>query len=344
MEYSKFSFQGIKNLCDIHFHKIMNRTNLKAALDNRRVRFINPLGSFDYAFFGDFYFKGDVMMLITKDIKYTRFHQPDQLSKTLWSTVPVIFAGVDTGYKDDNHQEIFTGDVVSYRCYTSFVRYFWESNIPGLAGDNCEILFENDGDMHKEGTVFSNISIKLFEEYDIQSLYWPIGVFCYNGLTRDEVIERSSQALEKPIFYDGDFKTKSRGRRHIYNNISEVYKKGDIICLFVKKKYEKEGKILVDMYADNCPVKLKGELHMWEFSSSFDLLKVFINDFLLNAHNNPDKTYIICDFKKSLRLNEQGERNFAMLFWDWYEYNIPNVILPVWIFADIVSFVSIGRN
>ena len=53
------------------------------------------------------------MMLITKDSDYTPYHKNDQLAHTLWSTVPVIFAGVDTGIKDDLWRDIYTGDVVS---------------------------------------------------------------------------------------------------------------------------------------------------------------------------------------------------------------------------------------
>ena len=141
--FSKYSFRGIPDLCRKYHRQIVaspDKNNLKSVLDGRRVRFINPLGEFDYAYFSEFTFDGDVMILLTKDHKYTKFHKPLHLS-TLWSMVPVIFAGVDTRFKDDLNQEIFTGDVVSYKGYTSFVRYFGDSTIPGLAGDNCDIQF-----------------------------------------------------------------------------------------------------------------------------------------------------------------------------------------------------------
>ena len=188
--FSKYSFRGLQDLCREHRRKIMmslDRESLKAILDNRRVRFVNPLGNFDYAYFGEFTFDGDVMILWTKKMEYTRFHKPLD-TFFLWSQVPVVFAGVDTRYRDDQNQEIFTGDVVSYKGYTSFVRYFGDSSVPGLAGDNCDVQFERNGDMHKDGTVFSNIKPTLFKLFTIENLYWPKNQYVPHGISRDEVI------------------------------------------------------------------------------------------------------------------------------------------------------------
>ena len=54
--FNKYSFRGIQDLCREHHREIrmsLDRDSLKTVLDNRRVRFINPLGKFDYAYFGD---------------------------------------------------------------------------------------------------------------------------------------------------------------------------------------------------------------------------------------------------------------------------------------------------
>ena len=217
--FSKYSFRGIQDLCRKYHRQIVaspDKNNLKSVLDGRRVRFINPLGEFDYAYFGEFTFDGDVIILLTKDHKYTKFHKPLHLS-TLWSMVPVIFAGVDTRFKDDQYQEIFTGDVVSYKGYTSFVRYFSDSLVPSLAGDNCDVQFERNGDMHKEGTVFSNIKPTLFkgdigtrwEDMAAQITagvnfsmcgvpFWSmdIGGFCV-----EKRYEEAQKFFEKTIFY-----------------------------------------------------------------------------------------------------------------------------------------------
>ena len=75
MERVNFSFCGILDMCSLHYRDIMERKDVKKFLLNRKVRFINPWGEFDYAYFGDFYFKGNVMMLITKDSDYTPYHK-----------------------------------------------------------------------------------------------------------------------------------------------------------------------------------------------------------------------------------------------------------------------------
>ena len=45
MEFNKFSYRGIQDLCRIHHRDIylsQDREKLKTVLENRRVRFINP--------------------------------------------------------------------------------------------------------------------------------------------------------------------------------------------------------------------------------------------------------------------------------------------------------------
>ena len=70
--------------------KPLRDINFKGVLENHRVRFLNQEGRFDYAYFGDFFFRSmGVMMLITKESEYTHYHTSDCLGDTLWSTVPV---------------------------------------------------------------------------------------------------------------------------------------------------------------------------------------------------------------------------------------------------------------
>lgn len=359
-KFNKYSFRGIQDLCRVHHRELymsMDRDKLKAVLENRRVRFVSPLGYFDYVYFGEFTFDGDVMILWTKKMEYTRFHKPLH-TFTLWSQVPVFFAGVDTRYKDDQNQEIFTGDVVSCKGYTSFVRYFGESTVPGLAGDNCEILFDKNGSMHKEGTVFSGISPSLFKEYHIESLYWPRGQFVPSGMNRDKVIERAVQAKIQPTFVD-DFQPQRRGRQLIYQDISEVLREGDVLCYFVAELYKEEGVIKRRIYADNIPEDYKGEDYLVELTINeqiYDSIHYSFQDFLNDsikyafhnllqyAHNNPEKTFVLCDFKNAGTISIYEEQKTALLFWEWYEYKIPNVILPFWILNNIVGWDMIGRD
>ena len=60
--FSKYSFRGIQDLCREHHRQIVaspDKNNLKSVLDGRRVRFIDPLGEFEYAYFGEFTFDGE---------------------------------------------------------------------------------------------------------------------------------------------------------------------------------------------------------------------------------------------------------------------------------------------
>ena len=348
MGFNKFCFRGIQELYQRHKRDIymsLDRETLKSVLDNRRVRFINPLGEFDYTYFGEFTFDGDVMILLTKDHKYTKFHKALNLS-TLWSQVPVIFAGVDTRYRDDQNQEIFTGDVVSYKGYTSFVRYFGDSSVPGLAGDNCDIQFERNGDMHKEGTVFSGIQPTLFKEFVIERLYWPTEQFVPHGISREEVIERASKANGKPQFTE-EFKPSRKGRQKIYTELSEILREGDILCYLEKEMVEGEENLGILMCADNIPDDYHGEEHSIELATADDFynsIKTAFHEFLQYAHNNPEKTFVFCDFKEALEINKYEEQKTALQFWEWYEFKIPNVIMPFWILNNIVGWDMIGRD
>jgi hypothetical protein len=352
MGFNKFSFRGIQELYQRHKREIymsFDREALKSVLDNRRVRFISPLGTYDYAYFGEFSFEGNVMLLWTKKMEYTKFHRPSEIPNTKWSVVPVIFAGVDTKFKDIHYQEIFTGDVVTYKGYTSYVRYFGDSTVPGLAGDNCDVQFERNGEMHKEGTLFSGLSQSMFNEFPIEKLYWPTDQYVPHGISRDEVIERASQAMNKPIFTDG-YKPSKKGRQLAYQDLSEVLRKGDVLCYFVGEPCEDENEEEVkDVYADNLPEDFSGEecdiiLEMSICGNIIESIKTSFDVFLTNAHNEPDKTFVLCDFRRALSISKIMERKVAMLFWDWYEYKIPNVILPFWILNNIAGYDMIGRD
>ena len=253
---------------------------------------------------------------------------------------------MDTRYRDDQNQEIFTGDVVSYKGYTSFVRYFGDSNVPGLAGDNCEIQFERNGEMHKEGTVFSAIQPTIFKEFVIEKLYWPTAQFVPHGISRDETIARASKAESQPQFTD-DFKPQRRGRQRTYQQLSEVLREDDILCYLEKEMIEGEENLGILMCADNIPDDYHGEEHSIEMPTAEDFyvsIQTAFHEFLQHAHNNPEKTYILCDFKEALEINKYEEQKTALQFWEWYEFKIPNVIMPFWILNNIVGWDMIGRD
>lgn len=348
MENNKFSFRGIQELCNIHLHDILERKDLRVVLLGRRVRFINPMGKFDYTYFGDFYFDGNVMMLITKDKEYVAYHKPDKLKHTLWSTVPVIFAGVDTWLKDDMKREIFTGDVVTYQLYTSVVRYFGFSDIPGLIGDNCDIQFDESDTMHKDGTAFVNVNPTMFKEYDPLFVRWPANGFCQYGPSFAEIREKASIAMYVPTF-DGDIQERRRTHRLSYGDIEEVLTDEMTLAYFRDcEAYEDdEGLPSYIIFADNLPDYHHEKCFEISMSDEEDFLKDLkkaISEFLLYAHNHPEETFVLADFKGIFHISNAMELDVAIVFDEWFNYHIYNVILPRWIFFRLGSWHCIGED
>lgn len=95
---NNFNYEDICRLCREHYQEIVERKNLSYILQNRKVRYIDPEGRFDYTTFGNFYVTSrNVMMLVTREPFIARYHRPDSMRDSLWSAVPVLFAGVETG-------------------------------------------------------------------------------------------------------------------------------------------------------------------------------------------------------------------------------------------------------
>ncbi len=339
-DYHKYSYMGLYFLCREHEKEILDHKASPKILENRRVRFINPEGHFDYAKFGDFYFSDRVMMLITRDIKYTAYHQPDKLRGTLWSTVPVIYAGIETFFRDDENRDIFTGDVVTYKNYTSFVRFWHAFEIPGLAGDNCEVLFDTNLPKHVEGTVFYNISKSLYEEFTMDSFWWPLKAGYIGSKESDAIRERAFAAKDKPVFQE-DLDIHKKKKPLIYNGILKELSKDDIVTYFIGDNYENEiGVLMNDIYADNFPETTGVEdysIMLHDDVEPIEMIRKAVSDFLLYAHNHPEQRFVLCDFKKSLSINNKEEKEIAAIFSDWYEYKIQNVVLPFWIFNNIIN-------
>ena len=356
-----FTLRGIRQLCKHHLGEIIElhehdmdstesyrrKEHLNGLLNNRKIRFINPMGKFEYTKFGHFYFdENDVMMLITNEREYTLYHRPDILSHTLWSTVPVIFAGIDTRFKDDNNQQIFTGDIVTAIDMTSFVRYF-HPTIPGLAGDNFEFQFEPGLKLHKEGTVFRDINISQFEHFDEFFFYWPSCQYVPNGISPEEIKRKAKEAWSQPTFMNPI--KPLRTTRTIYGHFEEVLRDGYVIAYFrsLEEYEDDEGQKTYDYYIDDYPENFKGETYEIVVSDKvpcLERIKTGINSFFLYAHQHPKTKFVLCDFVRTLYIHQYLLDKTALLFYDWFTYNLTNVILPTWIFLKLCTYECIGRD
>lgn len=84
------------------------------------IRFINPQSEFDFARFGSYFFHGGAMYVITDRQEYKEYDVRRSLSDTYYNRVikpnnyiiKGLYAGHDTGFKDDNNESIYTGDIV----------------------------------------------------------------------------------------------------------------------------------------------------------------------------------------------------------------------------------------
>ena len=333
--YNKDSLLGIFNMVRENMSHIYARENLEHIYANRKFRFINPEGKFDYTTFGNFYFTSpDRMMLITKDRAYTKYHKNDQMSGTLWSTVPVIFAGISTGYKDDTGREIFTGDIVSAnnKEITSVVRYLDHANCPSLAGDNCDVMFNmcQEG-LHIEGTAFCEMKEEMFDYYPIKNAFWSTSQF-YGSMSRLEVIDKAKKAFFAPHFTDR--LTVNRGNAICYSEIEDAMH-GDFELVVMRgEDYEDEnGDPEFEVFIDHIPEDYEGKCRYLKVIDHFDpiiMVREPLEEFMYYAHRNPETKFILGDFRKSFALTEEQKEKIAMLLYPLNEYNIMNVIVPTW--------------
>lgn len=341
MNSHKFSFSGIYDLCRCHYEDIIMRKPLKNVLDNRRVRFVNPKGRFDYCYFGDFYFgSGSVMMLITNDPAYVYYHHPDQLSNTLWSTIPVIFAGVETGVKDDAGNMIFTYDYCDFGMYRLMVQYM-SFDEPCLLADNHMVPLSwarEHGGFRKSGTSLFDLRKEMFELFN-QWEIWHV-----NQFNDPNERQKAYDALKEPIFIDGLPEPNKKWPRY-YLNIDDVLC-ADTVLAYFKSSFKEDfvdesGEWHEDyvLFTDNYPYGFNGE--RYEMVVENENFQQLVNDLLLKAHRTPDKCFVLCDFFENIIICEECRNEYAQYFKPVMEYHIPNVILPNWIIEEWIRDIEI---
>lgn len=332
-----FSYQGIFDLERKHHEDILNRKPLKHVLEDRKIRFVNPMGKFDFCYFGDFYFDtGNVMMLITNNLSYTRYHRPDQMSNTLWSTVPVIFAGVETGFKDDAGNEIFTYDCCDFGRYRLMVQYL-SFDEPCLMADNHSIPLswaKEHGGFRKSGTTLYDLKKEMFEIFN------PWEIWRLNQFDDYSEREKAHSALEAPVFVDGLPESNKRWSR-TYSNIDEVMDDDAVLVYFrssFKETIPDENGELFEQYAyyiDNYPsVEVKQEYEMVVDNENYQQL---LYELMLKAHRTPEKCFVLCDFFGSIVIFDECRKEFAQYFKPMFECYIQNIMLPRWIVEELIT-------
>jgi len=337
----KFDYNSIRQICNFNHKRILAHHDLSYIMDYRKIRFINPMGEFDYTTFGNFIMDAfGVMLLITKDAKYTCYHHWGLLDYSLWSVVPVIFAGVSTGYTDDTGREIFAGDIVTMDDhFTSMVKYLKDYKEPFLVGDNCEVfLSKAHKSLHIEGTAYCNMSAKMFEEYDNNHINWYYSQFQPCGLSRDEVIRMAKLACYHPHFIN-ELNIIDRNPA-AYSNVYDVMKGNYKVAYIVSASPydDADGNIYHDIYADNLPMDVdfeSYEINMVKADTVEKQLEQPFRDFIDYAHCHPDTVFILCDFKEFDFITSCNKKNLIRPLLPITKYNIRNIILPAWMYFDL---------
>ena len=107
----------LKRLCEQYLYEIGARIN--KFLPSIKVRYVAEHKKFAYACFGDFFFFGDDFYVWEQDDKYLDDHNQYVVEEVFNDECEgrgyarrVIFAGVQTEFKDCNRENIYTGDVI----------------------------------------------------------------------------------------------------------------------------------------------------------------------------------------------------------------------------------------
>ena len=137
----------LKRLCDQHLYEI--GAGIKSFLPSIKVRYVAENKKFAYAHFGDFFFYGDDFYVWDLDDKYLEDHNQYVVEEVFNDECEgrgyarrVIFAGVQTEFKDSNGETIYTGDVIKVerdQCRTEHLAVGALSHDDGI-GTYCFIL------------------------------------------------------------------------------------------------------------------------------------------------------------------------------------------------------------
>ncbi len=332
-----FDLADIRRPDDVH---PSTSVNFQEVLEGHRVRFVNQEGHYDYASFGEFVFRSmGVMMLITRDVSYTSWHEPDFLCDTLWSTVPVFYAGIETGVRDDCGHMIHTGDILRCRrdsdgdaSYVGMVNYMFDSRIPSITMDNVDLFLNECCSLHIEGSIFTEFNANQLQIYNIDDFTRYAGDFMYGRYLN--YTEEDWQRFRKKPEVTGIRKPKLKGNCMVYLPKPKEFplKEGDKLICFCASHPEREesGGLLWRVYNDygNIAGDYKSVAITLDLENpDYEQLHKDIIELLIEIHNNPDTRYVLLDMKEAIG-NNKVYREIAECFRPAGIFLVRNLVMP----------------
>lgn len=212
------------------------------------------------------------------------------------------------------------------------VRWREWSKVPGLMADNHEVFFQQGDIFHIEGNVFFQIEETDFATYDLWKF---IG---HNGWLLnpsddgwyDYIFDKIKEA---PRFSNSP--TKLPSYSHIYDPELETYSEmpNDRFVSFVEdREYDEDDEeTYPTLFLDDFP-GLPEDCHVDtiaidEYHPDWEKVKQLVDQFLLDAHNDPKTRYIILDYYKTINYPPVTDK-MDELFRPIREYKIPNIVIP----------------
>lgn len=187
----------------------------KTGLPKIRIRYVLDDKKFSYADFGDYFFWADNGLYVWhKEDRYAESHNPDAVEDFFGVecegrgyTSRHIFAGIDTGFYDDEGKRMFTGDIIRVAdsnggefgklCLASAP---WENGCYCFPLDNhclsLEMCRERGYHLKRIGTVFYRL-----DNSEVPEPVWDKALaFNYNRWSEEESEQHLTMAQYTPCY------------------------------------------------------------------------------------------------------------------------------------------------